>query len=122
MSYKRFLDPTKNYSVSNAEIKIQLALHKKGETSFLMQRPFCLQQTIPDFYFPNENFAVYLDGEQIHRNHEERDLELRDLLKKRYGCTVRSYSYKAPITKKRLAEIVEAITDDVLGLRRLQHG
>ena len=121
MSYKRFLDPAKDYTISNAEIKLHSALNKNNLFPF-PQKQFCLLQTVPDFYFSDVNLAVFLDGEQIHRNQEERDLELRDLLKKRYGCTVRSYSYKAPITKKRLAEIVEAITDDVLGLRRLQHG
>ena len=122
MSYKRFLDPTKDYTVSNAEIRLAREFHKKYVRGWESQKRFCLLQTVPDFYFSDVNLAIFLDGEQIHRNHEERDLELRDLLKKRYGCTVRSYSYKAPITKKRLAEIVEAITDDVLGLRRLQHG
>ena len=121
MSYTRFLDPAQDYSVSNAEIKICNKLkHDERCLSMLTQKEFCLLSTKPDFYFPDVNLAVYIDGEQIHRKREAKDLELRELLKKRYGCTVRSFSYRAPITKKRLAEIVSEIRDDVLGLRRMR--
>ncbi len=122
MSYTRFLDPAQDYSVSNAEIKIfsELCVSEVGLQPIETQKEFCLLSTKPDFYFPDVNLAVYIDGEQIHQKREAKDTELRRLLKKRFGCTVRSYSYKAPITKKRLSEIVDAIRDDVEGLRRMR--
>lgn len=123
MSWKRFVDH--DISVSVAEIRLACKLQEVSLTGelglrFERQKEFCLLSTKPDFYFSDVNLAVYLDGEQVHRNREERDFELRELLKKRYGCTVRSYSYKAPITKTRLNEITEQIVDDVTGLRRLR--
>jgi len=121
MSYTRFLDPAQDYSVSNAEIKIFSKLsHDETIPHVITQKEFCLLSTKPDFYFPDVNLAVYIDGEQVHQKRETKDLELRRLLKKRHGCTVRSYSYKAPITKKRLGEIVSAIRDDAQGLRRMR--
>jgi len=120
MSIKRFVDPAQDISVSHAEIKIWSKLsHDETIPDILTQKEFCLLSTKPDFYFPTVNLAVYIDGEQVHKNREEKDEELRRLLAKRHSCTVRSYSYKAPITEKRLSEIVDAIRDDVLGLRRM---
>jgi hypothetical protein len=105
--------------VSKAELEIQAALGK--EMLFpLTQHPFCLQQTKPDFYFPGVNLAIYIDGQQVHQKREAKDEELRRLLEKRHGCIVRSYSYKAPLTKKRLREIVEHIIDDYEGLRKMK--
>jgi len=103
--------------VSKAEIEIMQELQKHS-LHFMTQQEFCLQSTTPDFFFPDVNMAVYLDGEQVHRNKEERDMELRRLLKKRHGCKVRSYTYKAPITKAKLEEIVGSIIDNVKGYRR----
>jgi len=120
MSYKQYLDPAQDYTVSNAELKIFAEINKDKTVSVMTQQEFCLVSTKPDFYFPDVNLAIYVDGEQVHRKREAKDTELRRLLKKRFGCTIRSYSYKAPITKKRLNEIVEAIRDDVQGLRRMR--
>lgn len=101
-----------NVSVSNAELKVQDMLNLVGFYSE-SQRTFCLLHTKPDFYFHDVNLAVYLDGEQVHK-HSERDEELRRLLKKRHGCKILAYSYKAPLT-------MEDIIDNVKGYRRNQN-
>ena len=118
MSWRRFVDPNSDFSVSAAELSLACKLAETGHMRFKTQKPFCLLSTKPDFYFDDVNLAVYLDGEQIHKNRVEKDFELRRLLSKRYGCIIRVYSYKAPITKKRLQEITDLIVDDVEGLRR----
>ena len=115
MSYRERM----NVKVSAAEIAIHQRLNRKGLFP-MTQKPFCLQQTIPDFFFPGVNLAIYIDGEQVHRNKEEKDQELRRLLNKRYGCKIRSYRYKAPITKAKLQKIVATIIDDVEGFRKDQ--
>jgi len=108
-----------NVKVSAAETAILQRLNSEGVFP-LTQQPFCLRHTTPDLFFPDINLAVYIDGEQVHRNKEQKDEELRRLLSKRHGCTVRSYSYKSPITKKRLQEIIDQIINDVDGLRRMK--
>ena len=121
MSYKRFLDPTKDYSISKMEQMIQSRLNKRGYFP-ISQYEFVLQKKSVDFYFVNENFVIEIDGEQIHLNREHKDKELRDRIKSITGCTLREYDYCAPPTKTRADEITEEIIDNVLGLRRLQHG
>ena len=118
MTWRRFV--THDITQSAAEISLYTRLLEKGFSRIETQKPFCLQQTTPDFYFSDVNLAVYLDGEQVHMNKEQKDTELRRLLTKRYGCIVRSYSYHAPITKARLQEICDCIVDDVTGLRRMK--
>jgi very-short-patch-repair endonuclease len=120
VTWRRFADPNTDYSVSAAEISLACKLAEANCLRFETQKQFCLQSTKPDFYFADVNLAVYLDGEQVHRNREQKDQELRDKLEERYGCTVRSYSYRAPITKARLQEICDKIVDDVTGLRRMR--
>ena len=113
-------EPDRDYSVSNAELEIQARLSQEKVMGWQSQHEFCLQSKTVDFYFPHLNLVVEIDGEQVHRNKEMKDQELRRLLKKRYGCTIRSYTYKAPLTKARLGEIVALIKDDVTGLRKMQ--
>ena len=73
--------------------------------------PFCLQRTIPDFYFPTKNVAVYLDG-PVHKGREDRDENQRELLARLYGITVVSISYErhsVQETERIIREIREAI-------------
>jgi len=73
--------------------------------------PFCLQRTIPDFYFPTKNVAVYLDG-PVHKGKEDRDENQRELLARLYGITVVSISYERHSTQEAdriFQEIKEAI-------------
>jgi very-short-patch-repair endonuclease len=53
---------------------------------------FCVQSTTPDFYFPDLNLAIYIDGVP-HKNHEETDERLRTLLANRYHLKVLSVPY-----------------------------
>ena len=111
-------DPDRDYSISNAEIKIRRALWDRKCWGADYNKPFYKLITSADFYFSDINLAIFIDGEQIHRNKEFEDKDKRDRVAKLYGCTVRAYSYKAPITKKRLAEIVDLIVDDAEGFRK----
>ena len=110
--------PDRDYSISNAEIAIRIALTNKGLQPYI-QQPFYKLITIADFYFPDVNLAIFIDGEQIHQNKELQDSSKRDFVRSQ-GCTVREISYKYPLTKKRLAEIVYQIVDDVTGLRKMR--
>jgi len=120
LSWRKFANPDRDYTQSAAELSLACKLAEAGCMRFETQKQFCLQHTTPDFYFSDVNLAVYLDGEQVHKNQETKDTELRRLLNKRYGCTIRAVTYKAPITKKRLQEITDQIIDDVTGLMRMK--
>ena len=108
-------DPTRDYSVSNAEMDIQAALNKHGLFPDT-QHPFYKLITKADFYFPQVNMAVFIDGEQIHAKREFKDEEIDYQLRNR-GVFVRRHTYKAPITQKRLKEIVAHIIDDLEGCK-----
>ena len=74
-------------------------------------RDFCLQQTTPDFYFPEQRTAIYIDG-PVHAKREDRDELLRELLAKRYDVKVVSIAYKAftkEETERVFHEIMEAL-------------
>ena len=119
MSYKRYLDPMTDYSVSNAEIKLRSMLTKSGYPP-QTQVHFCLQETIPDLYYESVNFAVYLDGPpHLKQRRELKDLELRDKLRRRYSCAIRSYNY-VKNTIRELQPIHNNIIDNIRGLRRIK--
>ena len=112
-------DPTRDYSVSNMEMMIQARLTIAGfylET----QHEFILQRKKVDFFDSHTNFVAEIDGEQIHANRTEKDLELRNRIRKLYGCTLREYSYHAPPTKTRADEITAEIIDNIVGLRKMR--
>ena len=117
MSYRRYLDPRKDYTVSNAEIKLRNMLDKSGYPP-QTQVHFCLQETIPDFYYGGTNFAIYLDGPpHLKQRREQKDLELRDKLRRRHYCEIRSYSY-VNCTVQELQPIHDNIIDNIEGFRR----
>jgi len=110
-------DPDHDYSVATVEMRIQERLEDKGfylET----QHNFVLQDKNVDFYDYQTNFVAEIDGEQVHANKREKDTELRDRIRKRYGCTLREYSYHYPCSIRREKEITAEIIDNVVGLRR----
>ena len=76
----------------------------------LMDKSFPVLSTTPDFFFPDKNLAVYLDGEKVHAKRQEKDQELRRLLAKRHGVTVLTFPYKRR-TKKARQKIVEQIIE-----------
>ena len=75
-----------------------------------MDKHFCVLSTTPDFYFPDKNLAVYVDGEKVHEKRRERDQELRRLLAKRHGVTVLTFPYKRR-TKREKMKIVEQLKE-----------
>jgi very-short-patch-repair endonuclease len=83
---------TMQVPVSKMEESILIKLEAKGLHPEV-QKEFCLQRTRPDYYFPQQNIAVYLDGE-VHRGREDRDDDLRQLLKRRHGVQVVSILYE----------------------------
>lgn len=95
---------------SKMEEALLLALNQKGLHPE-RDRQFCLRTTIPDFYFPHKNLAVYLDGEQVHK-HPEKDQALREQLSKRYGIRVLTIPY-ASFTKTVQDEILQQIVKEV---------
>ena len=112
-------DPDRDYSLSNAEIAISSELWKREIYGVESQKKFWKLITVADFYIADVNLAVFIDGEQVHQNKELQDSSKRDFVRSQ-GCTVRVYTYKAPLTKKRLTEIVDQIVDDVIGLRKMR--
>lgn len=78
---------------SNMENAILIRLSDRG-VKVMTDFEFCLQRTMPDFWFPDKQLAVYLDG-VVHQGKEDRDEALRDLLRKRHGVNVVSIPYVA---------------------------
>ena len=78
--------------VSKMEIFIQGRLYKNN-IPFEPNRPFCLQSTEPDLFFPTKGIVIYLDG-PVHRGREDRDAELREQLAKRHNIKVVAIEYK----------------------------
>ncbi len=77
---------------SKMEIDLRVKLSEAG-FGVEMDHDFCLQHTIPDFYFPKEKVAVYVDGE-VHEGKEEHDDWIRGQLANRYGLKVVPLRYK----------------------------
>lgn len=97
--------------VSKMEQAILVVLNEKGLHPEA-QREFCLQTTKPDFYFQDKNLAIYLDGEQAHKNREDRDSFLRETLTERFGVRVVSLTYSANAKEQQdmiLNQIMEEI-------------
>lgn len=99
--------------VSKMEEAIRLRLQEAG-IPFQAQHEFCIVKTTPDFYFPNENLAVYLDGEKVHLKRQDRDENLRLLLKKRHKIEPVAIVYRDN-SKKSEDEIFEKIVGAVKG-------
>jgi len=99
--------------VSKMEDAIRLRLQEKG-ISFQAQREFCIQTTTPDFYFPAQNLAVYLDGEHVHQKREAKDEFLREKLQKRHHIRAVAIVYKDN-SKKSEDEIFEKLVGAAQG-------
>jgi len=78
--------------VSKMEQAVLVKLTEKGLHPEV-QRQFCLQNTTPDYYFPQQNLAIYCDGE-VHRGREDRDQTIRELLAKRHNVRVVTIPYE----------------------------
>jgi very-short-patch-repair endonuclease len=96
--------------VSKMEEAVLIKLEQKGVHPEV-QKEFCLQRTRPDYYFPQQNLAIYLDGE-VHKGREDRDEALRELLTKRHNVKVATILYEGSSVAsedKIVNEIIEAI-------------
>lgn len=101
---------TRSPQVSNMEQQIRIALTEKA-VGFETDKKFCLQQTIPDLWFPQQNLAVYLDGE-VHLKRQDRDEALRDLLAKRHGVRVLPIPYSG-VSRKEQARVLGLVLEAV---------
>ena len=68
MSWKQFAPLDRNLAISVAECRIACKLVEMGITCYERQKPFSKLITTADFYFPDVNLAVFIDGEQIFRD------------------------------------------------------
>ncbi len=102
---------TMQVPVSKMETAVLSKLEQKGLHPDA-QREFCLRSTRPDYYFQQQNVAIYLDGE-VHRGREDRDEALRELLIKRYNVRVVTITYEgsSEATEDSIVQqIIEALT------------
>jgi len=98
--------------VSQMEEWLRKKLSEKG-VNFLTDQEFCVVKTRPDFYFPDANLALYLDGERVHRDRVHKDDKLRNEFKRNTGIDPLGLTYKDTTQKSKdevLAQIMEAIT------------
>ena len=100
-------------SVSKMEIELRIELARRGIHP-MTSKSFCVISTTPDFTFPVQRKAFYVDGEKVHLKRQERDGELRELLEKRHDYRVESFSYKR-YSKGRMLEIADQIEEALKG-------
>ena len=98
--------------ISEMEQTVQNMLQSKGYF-FEAQKEVPIRTVIPDLWFEgNPPLSVFLDG-PVHEGREDRDEELRDLLRKR-GVKVLSIRYERP-TKEAVEEAVKQILEILEG-------
>ena len=71
-------DPDRDYSISNAEISIATALWDKEVYGLQQQKMFYQLITTADFYFSDINLAIFIDGEQVHKDKALEDMVMDD--------------------------------------------
>ena len=99
--------------VSKAEIEVFAELSFRNMTrGMTTQQTIVLKKTTPDFMWSEKRKAVYLDGDVVHRESEEWDTEVVQLLEKR-GWQVLRISYHPPLTKEELEKIADQIQEFV---------
>jgi len=74
----------------------------QGTRGIVQHRRFALIETEADYYFPEYNKAVYLDGKEIHRDRTDRDDKLREMLEHR-GVKVLSITYDSTSERETVA-------------------
>jgi very-short-patch-repair endonuclease len=102
-------------TVSKAELQIFQALSALNLTyGMVTQQPIHLKTTIPDYLWPEKHIAIYLDGDQVHKEGDEWDQEVETLLEKR-GWQVLRIRYHAPLTQSAKVEITRQIAEFIGG-------
>ena len=74
----------------------------QGTRGIVQHRRFPLVETEADYYFPECNRAVYLDGKEVHRGNTDRDDKLREMLEHR-GVKVLSITYDSTSERETVA-------------------
>jgi very-short-patch-repair endonuclease len=97
---------------SKMEERVLSLLVDKGIHNIVQDRHFCVKETVPDFYFPDKNLAVYLDFEETHKNRQDKDEQLREWLTKCHGIRVQSLPYDT-VSQKETDRLVKAILEEV---------
>lgn len=99
-------------SRSKMDDDVALDLAEKGYHP-MFNKSFCVLSTQPDYYFPDKNLAVYLDGFKVHFKRQHKDERLRYLLKKRHGVKVLSITYNgnSKRERKRIVEEIKAFLE-----------
>lgn len=92
----------------HSKMEQELLLKLQGSGA-MTDKLFCLQSTTPDFYFPKQKLAIYVDG-PVHKGKEERDSRLRDLLTKRHEVRVVSIPYES-FTKQEVERVFKQIKE-----------
>jgi len=102
--------------VSKMEEAIRLRL-EEAKIPFQANHEFCVVHTKPDFYFPQVNLGVYLDGEKVHMKREGKDERLRELLQKRHGIKSIAIVYKdnSKVTEDEIFKQILSAVSDVAG-------
>lgn len=96
--------------ISTMEQAIQHELYARG-FFFETQKEIPIRTVIPDLWFDSDPpLAVFLDG-PVHQGREDRDEELRDLLRRR-GVKVLSIAYTTP-SQKAVEEAVKQVMGEV---------
>lgn len=94
---------------SKMEIEVRKELARRGIHP-ITNKSFCVLSTTPDFTFPTKQIAFYIDGVAVHIKRFDKDEKLRELLAKRHGYRVESYTYKR-FSKKMVLKIADAIEE-----------
>jgi len=95
--------------VSKMEEWLREKLSEKGIV-FLTDQEFCVVKTYPDFYFPEANVALYLDGEKVHRDRVHKDDYLRKRFQENTDIKAVGLTF-LDNTKKSKAEILEKVME-----------
>jgi hypothetical protein len=97
--------------VSKMEEWLRVVLSEKGIT-FDTEVEFSVVKTYPDFYFPEANVALYLDGEKVHRDRVHKDDYLRERFTENTGIKVVGLTYRDNTQKSR-DEILQKVMEEV---------
>jgi len=98
--------------VSKAEVDLRIALQEHGlSQGMFTDLQIDIVSTKPDYYWPTQGVAVYLDG-PVHNSPtaEARDERITETLRKR-GLKVLRFSYIPPISRKQIDWIVSQIKE-----------
>ena len=106
-SWKEAMHP----KVSKMEEWLRAVLSEKG-VNFETEQEFCVTKTYPDFYFPEANLALYLDGEKVHRDRVHKDDYLRERFTENTGIKIVGLTYRDN-TQKSKDEILQKLMGEL---------